>query len=694
MQDKDKTIKESLIPVLKITDLLDIEQLQKLQDVFCEATGVASLITDPEGVPITRPTNFCRLCRLIRSTEKGCKNCVHSDAVIGKKTPSGPIMQPCLSGGLWDGGASICVGDKHIANWLIGQVRNDLVDTEKMMEYAREIGADEKEFREALEEVPVMSEEKFGSVCKALFMLASQISTLAYQNLALRQSENNLQTTLDSIGDAVIATDRNGIVVRINPVAEQLTGWSKAEALGAPLKNVFKIVSGKTGADIDSPIERVLRYGRVVGLEDNTLLVDKNGSEHCIADSAAPIRGPDQAVNGVVLVFRDIGEKHKLEEQLRHSQKMDAIGQLAGGVAHDFNNMLSGILGAADLLSRRLQLQPDNLRLANIIIDAADKAAGLTRKLLDFSRKGKTESSPIDINSVIAGAINILERSIDRKIAIVQELKAPSHIVIGDASQLQNALLNLAINARDAMPDGGTLKIVTENIYFDDNDCRLLAGEIVQGEYIQIEIIDTGVGIPADNLPRIFEPFFTTKDIGHGTGLGLAAVYGMVKDHKGAIHVYSEIAQGTVFKIYLPVVARDVEHVGNGEIKGELKRRARILIIDDESIIRETGKIVLESLGCDAVTAENGSSGIDILKKDPAFDLVIIDMIMPGMNGREVYDTIRKFNQTVPVAFSSGFTYNQSIEDLLRCGDVLGFVQKPYRSAALQEMVWKAMGAI
>ncbi len=679
---------------LKLTDLIDLVQLQKIQDAFAEATGVASIITDVDGIPITKPSNFCRLCsEVIRKTEKGCQNCMRSDAALGKLHPNGPIMQPCLSGGLWDGGTSICVGDRHIANWLIGQIRNDAQNEETMLAYAREIGADLNEFKSALDEVTVMSVEQFAKVCNALYLIARQISSLAFHNMALHQSEANLQTTLDSIGDAVIAADTDGNILRMNPIAERLTGWKLSDAAGRSLQDVFRIIDGDSRKRHPDPAEAVIATGRAVHLHRRTILIDKDGKERFIADSASPIRSEDGSIAGVVLVFRDVTEQLHLEEQMHQSQKMDAIGQLAGGVAHDFNNMLGGILGAADLLGPIVENNPQAKKMVDLIIGAAEQASSLTQMLLDFSRKGKTLSTPISVHDCIGDAVSILQHSIDRRIEVVTRLEAEAPVVVGDPTQLQNAFLNLGINARDAMPEGGTLIYSTENIRLDQEETSFAEQRLRPGLYLVVSVSDTGTGIRPHIISRIFEPFFTTKEVGTGTGLGLASVYATVQEHHGRIQVYSELQKGTVFRIYLPV-EESFEETEKKSVPTKAIRTGseKILLADDEPFMRMAAEMILQSLGYHVVLAENGEDACNRFESNPdEFDLVILDVVMPKKSGRDAFLAIRKRNKTVPVIFSSGFTREHGLNELLSEPGVVGFLQKPFRKTDVAEMLARVL---
>ena len=324
------------IDQLEFTDIFDLAELQRLQDLFAETQGVASLITRPDGTPITAPSNFTRLCKnIIRETEKGCANCIKSDAIIGHLNPTGPTIQACHSGGLWDASASIVVDNKHIANWLIGQVRSKELDMAQIISYADEIGANKEEFKEALSEVPQMPVETFKKVANLLFTFANELSEKAYNNLRLKQliyqqkkateeiekNKEFLSTTLHSIGDGVITTDINGYVLNMNPVAEHLCGWKLKEASGRLLNEIFTIVNSRTKEPVADPVQKAIKSGQIIGLANDTLLISKNGQEYQIADSAAPIKDKEGNIEGVVLVFSDVTEKYKAEQTIRQSEK-------------------------------------------------------------------------------------------------------------------------------------------------------------------------------------------------------------------------------------------------------------------------------------------------------------------------------------------------------------------------------------
>lgn len=528
---------------------------------------------------------------------------------------------------------------------------------------------------------------EFNRIGKAMMKMVDSI-TEAHKDL--KDKEENLSITLNSIGDGVISTDAEGMVTRMNPIAEKLTGWSIAEAFGKPMTEVFIILHAQTREPVENPIEKVLATGKTVGLANHTVLVAKDNSSYQIADSAAPIRSEQGNILGVVLVFRDVTEEHALQKQLQHSQRMDAIGQLAGGVAHDFNNMLGGIIGASELLQLRISNDSRAKELNNMVIKTSERAADLVRKLLAFARKQRVASSSIDVHRIINDSVNLLEHTIDKRINIKVQLEADEYSVIGDPSQLQSAIINLGINAADAMPDGGTIEINSKTIELDSAYCQASQFDLSPASYLEISIRDNGTGISDDELHKIFEPFFTTKEQGKGTGLGLAAVFGTIQQHQGAINVYSEPGKGTVFHILLPLVKSSECEQPNLNIS-PIRGSGKILIIDDEQIMRITAQAILEDLGYETVLASNGQEGIDLFKNNHNdYDLVLLDMVMPIMNGRDCFAKIQEIDPNARVILASGFSREEDVEKMKAQG-LCDYISKPYRSITLSQAVHKAL---
>ncbi|HLT40089.1 MAG TPA: PAS domain-containing protein [Enhygromyxa sp.] len=501
--------------------------------------------------------------------------------------------------------------------------------------------------------------------------LATDITERKRAELELAAREQDLRITLDSIGDAVIAADARGCVTRMNPAAERLTGWPLAEARGQPLAEIVRI---------EEP-DAASRYPR---------LRDRQGEQRPVTQTGSPIRDGGGQIVGQVTVIRDVSERARLEDQLRHVQRMNAIGQIAGGIAHDFNNMLAGILAGAELLDVSLPAEraPEVAETVAMILATCERAADLTHKLLAFSRKAPRRVELLDVHELITSAVTLLRRSIDRRIELELRLEARSPQVRGDPGLLQSALLNLGVNARDAMPDGGVLEIATRSVELSAADCQDSPFALQPGSHVEISVRDTGSGIDEQLRLRIFEPFFTTKAVGRGTGLGLAAVHGTVEEHGGSITVDSAIGRGTSFVIRLPS-ARPLAQARPEAVRPSvaLVGEGRILLVDDEEVVRRTGARLLESLGYQVVTASNGREGVELFStqhRDLA--LVLLDMIMPEMNGHDAFAAMQQIDAAVPIVVCSGYAADEAVRNLRDHG-LAGFLPKPYRRAALAEVV-------
>jgi len=526
------------------------------------------------------------------------------------------------------------------------------------------------------------------STVVAVFVVRQQRRAAA----ALRRNEEDLRTTLQSIGDGVITTDRAGRIARMNAVAERLTGWPVDEARGRPLAEVFRIVSSDTGESAQDPVARVIASGEIVGLANHTSLIARDGTARAIADAGAPIRNDHEELVGVVLSFRDVSEEERLRQQVVQTQRLDALGMLAGGVAHDFNNLLTAITGGAEML--RLDLADGNAvaagEQADLILEAAARAADLTRRLLAFSRERPLGLSATDVHDAIRSAVALLRRTIDKRVEIATTLAAVPSVVLGDATQLQALFLNLGVNAGHAMPGGGTLSFSSRTIDLDETTCQSSPFGLKPGPHVLIDVRDGGAGIPPDVVGRIFDPFFTTKAPGAGTGLGLSAAYGTVKQHRGAITVQSEVGKGTLFQITLALTESAMTRTGASP--APKPGTGRVLLIDDEAMVRLTAHRVLQHLGYEVVQAANGREGLEVFDREQGrFDLVLMDLMMPEMNGPDCVRELRKRSATVPVLLCSGFARGTDVEALTSDG-ATSFVSKPYTTLELSLALAAALG--
>lgn len=386
---------------------------------------------------------------------------------------------------------------------------------------------------------------------------------------------------------------------------------------------------------------------------------------------------------------QDVTALREVEDQLFQSQKMDAIGQLAGGVAHDFNNTLSGILGSAELLQLETEENSEAQELIETIIDSTQKAGDLTRQLLDFSRKGVREYKPVDIHSTLRDCIELLSHSINKKVEVKKSLCANSKIVLGDVSQLQNSFLNLGINAGHAMAEGGTLIYETAVVSLDAEYCRISQFSIKPGDFIRVSIEDTGTGIAPENLEKIFEPFFTTKQKGIGTGLGLSSVLAIISQHGGEIKVSSTLGEGTTFTIHLPL--QQIRFVEEEKAEKMEQGSGCILVVDDEPVVRLTLIAILKKMGYDTLAASTGEEALALFtEKHASIDAILLDMLMPDMDGIECFHRLKEIDENAKVVLNSGYSQSESREKNLNLG-FEAVLYKPLGAAALSRTLTKVL---
>jgi PAS domain S-box-containing protein len=499
----------------------------------------------------------------------------------------------------------------------------------------------------------------------------------------IKESEAWYSTTLKSIGDAVISTDTKGYVTFMNPVAESLTGWSRDEAIGKPLNQVFLIINEKTRERCDNPVEKVIVSGLIEGLTNDTILISKDGEEHVISDSGAPIFDSDRNIIGVILVFRDVTEKIALQKQIIQSQKIEALGTLAGGIAHDFNNLLMGILGRTALMMADIDSSNPHFEHLKGIEDYVKSATDLTKQLLGFGMGGKYEVTPTDLNETLNKCSKMFGRT-KKEVKIHVKYEQNLWITEVDKGQIEQVLLNIYVNAWQAMPGGGDLYIQTQNVNLDEHYTKPFKAS--PGEYVKISVTDTGVGMDEITRQRIFDPFFTTKEMGRGTGLGLASVYGIVKNHEGFINVNSEKGEGATFNIYFP--ATEKKAVVKKELeRDELKGSETVLLVDDEDMIIDVGQPMLEKMGYNVLIAKGGKEALEIYQKnEQEIDMVILDLIMPDIGGGETYDRLNEINPEIKVLLSSGYSIDGQAREILERG-CHGFIQKPFNMKDLSQKI-------
>ena len=491
-------------------------------------------------------------------------------------------------------------------------------------------------------------------------------SLLTWLTASWRDSRRLLSSTLSSIGDAVLATDHEGRITFLNPVAETLTGWTREESRGKSAAEVLKLVDERTKEPLENPLDRALQ-NRTVAALSGAVLISRAGAEVPIEHSASPVREVSGRVRGAILVFRDISKRRQLEEQATHSQKMEAVGRLAGGVAGDFNNVLTVITGYAELMRAEVPSNSPMRRFVDEIIYAAERAASLTRHLLAFSKGSSAQPRVIDLNSVLTGMDPMLRRLLGQNVELIL-LQAPGlGRVKADPAQIEQVVINLATNSRDAMPHGGKLVIETANVELESAGGKPavpVTGATVrtppepsaQGSYVMLAVSDTGKGMDAETRSRLFEPFFTTKAPGKGSGLGLATVYGIVRQCEGQVTVYSQPNCGTIFEVYLPRVS---EPVTEPERKRSAKGSETILVVDDEEGVRKLVSAVLRSNGYEVLEAGTGGAALAIYEKNShKIDMVLTDIVMPQMNGFELGRELTGRTPGLKILYMSGYRDN------------------------------------
>jgi hypothetical protein len=551
--------------------------------------------------------------------------------------------------------------------------------------------SDEDTLRRAKETDP------FGYVLKPFnerdLVVAIEMSLHRHQlERRLKEGEKRYAATLASIGDGVVATDADGCITFMNPVAESLTQWRQDDAQGRAVEDVLPVAEEAGGSERENPCRQALRCKEIVKLTRPVLMTTRQGESIPIDDSAAPILGDGGQLLGAVMAFRDIREQRlaeealkKAEDQLRQAQKIEAIGRLAGGIAHDFNNFLTLISACTARLLAGDRLDERSRKLVEDVEKAGDRAAGLTSQLLAFSRKQILQPTHLDLGQLIAELSRMLGRLLGEDVLLTTRAAPGLWPTRADRCQIEQVVMNLAVNARDAMPQGGRLTIETSNVELEE---ELVSDrpEIVPGRYVLLAVSDTGVGMDRATQERLFEPFFTTK-AEEGTGLGLATVYGIVKQSGGFIYVYSEVGKGTVFRLYFPALPGEARFTSRDE-SGSVTRPGHetILLVEDDESLRPLLTFVLHDQGYTVIEADGGVEALRLLDEHVGVELVVTDVVMPGTSGREVARKARAVNPQVRVLFVSGYTEDAVVRHGISQGEA-AFLQKPFTPGGLVRKV-------
>ncbi|MBI5634515.1 MAG: PAS domain S-box protein [Nitrospirae bacterium] len=523
------------------------------------------------------------------------------------------------------------------------------------------------------QELEKQVEERTAALVELNEDLNREISERRQTESALKKSSEEWRITFDSTKDIMLMLDETFSIIRVNRATAAFLEKPYNEIIGCNVFDLFPDMDIKPDRHPLKKIQRSIRHEELeIYFKDKDIWV---------LASADPIVAENGHMTGAVHIVRDITEQKNLQLQLLQAQKMESIGRLAGGVAHDFNNLLSAIIGYTELTL--LKLPPESPLKDHLLTvkEAGEKAAELTHRLLAFSRKQVLQMQPINLKKSLESMVKMMSRMVREDISLELHTDASLATIMADPVQIEQIVMNLIVNARDSMPNGGKLIIETANAYLDD-DFIVRHENVERGAYVLLSVSDTGIGMNKKVQERIFEPFFTTKGIGEGTGLGLATVYGIVKQHNGYIYVYSEVGKGTTFKIYLPVSRDKKAEQPEMEQEVMIGGKETIIVVDDDPSIRKLIRDILQPLGYRLLIAENGDEALKIAGTEGPVDVLLTDVIMPNMNGRELADIFLRDYPEVKIVFMSGYT-DETItqQGVLKKGDIL--IQKPLSPAKL-----------
>lgn len=549
----------------------------------------------------------------------------------------------------------------------------------------------EDALKEAYDELEDRVEKRTEELNRTNTQLQLELSERKRIEEVLRENEEKYRTVLEGNPDPVVVYDMEGKVIYFNPAFTRVFGWTLEERFGRKMDD---FVPEEAWPETKTMIEMVRSGDSFFGVE--TLRYNKEGSIIHVSISGAVYRDREDNPVGSVINLRDIAEKKKLEAQLQHAQKMEAIGTLTGGIAHDFNNILAIIIGNTELaLDNVSEWNSAHFNLKEIHT-AGQRAKDVVRRLLSFARKTDYDQKPIRLDQVIQDSIKLLRATIPTTIDIRRNFQATADIVIADPTQVHQIMINLCTNAFHAMEDaGGILEIGTENVILDE-DSAVFDADLTYGNYVKVTVSDTGQGIPSEIRDRIFDPYFTTKEVGKGTGMGLSVVHGIVKSNGGGISVESETGKRTTFSIYFPVVEKEAvvekETVVETETVDELPSGSeRILLVDDEESMVYLGRHRLESLRYQVETRTNPIEALELFRANPnRFDLVIADMTMPRMTGDQLMKEILKIRPEIPTIICTGFSEKIDEEKAKEIG-IRKYIEKPINKQDLANLVRKVL---
>ena len=669
----------------KLQELIDMEPFQNMQDRLNEIYSFPSAIIDNDGNILTA-TAWQDLCTQFHRKNKECEQeCIKSDQyIMSHLHEANPAVSYRCPHGLVDNATPIIIDGFHYGNFFTGQFFLEKPDLEFFRGQAKKYGFDEQAYLEAVGKVPIWTQEQLNSYLFFIKGLIAIISESGLKNLRavearqqIEESEKRYRALFTGASEGIFILSTDGKLLEVNESFATMHGYSVQEMLFMDLKDldtpetnrlaperIQRILAGET---LTFEVEHYHKDGHIFSLEVSASLISSGGklSIQCFHRDITDRKLAEE-------------EKAKLEAQLQQSRKMDSVGRLAGGVAHDFNNMLGVILGHTEMAME--QVDPAQPLCADLqeIHKAASRSADLTRQLLAFARKQVVSPQVLDLNKTMTGMLTMLQRLIGEDIHLSWLPAVNLYPIKVDPSQMDQLLANLCINARDAINGVGKLTVETHNICFDENYCTDHVG-FVPGEFVLLVVSDDGCGMDKETVDKIFEPFFTTKRMGQGTGLGLATVYGIVKQNNGFINVYSEPKQGTTFRVYLPRYSGDAEMTQPEKLPDPiLHGQETILLVEDEPALLELNKLMLEAQGYHVLTASTPGEAL-LLAEEQAknIQLLMTDVVMPEMNGREMAQKMLALAPGLKCLFTSGYTANVIAHHGV-LDEKVQFIQKPF----------------
>jgi len=700
---------EGDIGTLELADIIDAPALQTMMENFHRITNLVFAIVDNQGQVLVS-AGWEDICtKFHRVHPDTSKNCNESDTVLTRNIPDGKLKAYHCKNNLWDIATPIMIGDRHLGNVFLGQFfyEEDIIDYELFRNQAQKHGFNETEYLAALDRVPRWSQKTVEATMAFYGSLSKMISSLSYSTIKLARALSQKDVALHQLAESkafqaslletmpipVFYKDIDGRYLGCNKAFEDFYGKSREHVIGKNVFDLYPLELSKIYHAKDAEL-----FGKKGSQVYESKAQDVHGILHDVIFHKASLMNSCGESIGLIGAIIDITERKRAEEenvklvsQLQQAQKLESVALLAGGVAHDFNNMLSVILGHAEIAMRKMDRSQPLFDDLEKIHDAGRRSADITRQLLTFARKQNVSPKVLDLNETVEKMLKMLRRLIGENVKLTWVPGADLWLVKVDPSQIDQILANLCVNARDAIGGVGQITVETKNRIFDKEYCVVHA-DYVPGEYVQITVSDTGCGMDKQTLAHIYEPFFTTKDIGVGTGLGLATVYGAVKQNNGFINVYSEPGQGTTFTLYLPKYLGSTGHFqAEDTTEPAVCGHETILLVEDELTILQMTRIMLQQLGYTVLAASTPREAISLAGEHVGgIHLLLTDVIMPEMNGRNLSERLQAIQPGMACLFMSGYT-----ADIITHQGVLdegvNFMQKPFSQKELATKVRTAL---